>query len=310
MHHIQYNKLHYYIPSSWLEVPQNKRAGLYMIMNDNINYSFDARIDIPLVLVRAFIYLSGMTMEQLEAWRNEVDDDIIFQNYLDQVVGLLDWLFETVHNEDDNSTAQTFAMKMYSCPVDELKVYDETGAALYLYPPNDDMNNITLGELLKVFSCVEALHGDGDRISADPSQYDELIASIYRPLNPSALPSDRDKRIPLVGLDHLVEGRKQYLFQIHETVKEMIMYWAQCIRQRYVTNYANLFQAAKEEGEKVGNDYGWAGLIMALSKDITQIRDVQNQSAEDAFVYLSYLEDERKKSEKEIERQKQKHGTN
>lgn len=298
MNEIQINSIRYQLPESWDEVKKNHILPAWLILNDNLTNINNLTIrseETYLIRIRLVMLFSGLTQATIEDWK-ELSES--FLEEFEQILALLDWIFE-VH-EEENYSAISIAPTLYACPVSELKLHQLTGEIITLIPPADHMKNCSFGELTNIFNCVENYAADLADGIIESTQPDKLISIIYRPANPAASPLSPDIRIPWVGYEHLAPEREKLLFQVHPVQRDLIMFWARCIHHYFTTSYQNLFEAKQEQD--VGNDYGWAGLIMALSPDITRLNEVQLQNAEDTFVWLSYQEDIRKLQEREMKK--------
>ena len=78
--------------------------------------------------------------------------------------------------------------------------------------------------------------------------------------------------------------------------KKLILFWFASCRQQIIASYQNIFRHSSKmeiKGEKVGNDYGWSGMLLSLANGIVHLEQVSKQPFHDGLIYLSYLEDQR-----------------
>lgn len=268
------------IPATWSELSEEKRIEVWKILNDDLNNHVDPTEELSFIQFRILIAITDITFDYLFALRQVDEEEWVI--YTSIILNHVSWMFEVTEE------GQSIASNMYINPVPspiEINGIQYVG-------PDDDMDNVKFGELVAVFTKIENLNPDHPEESSD-----ELWSILWRPISHDATDDSYDKRIPYVGLEHLALKRKQLAGHVSPHIKDFIMYWAQCIRKKYADAFENLFKAAKIEGERSGNDYAWSGVIMSLANDVTKIPEVQKQGAEDVFVYLSFLEDERLKAE-------------
>jgi hypothetical protein len=96
-----------------------------------------------------------------------------------------------------------------------------------------------------------------------------------------------------------VAQRAPYIKMLPELTKQLLLFWFASCRQKIIGDYPNLFTPPEDEpqGERVGNDYGWGGIIMALADNVTQIDQIAEKPFHNVFTYLSFLDDRRKTEE-------------
>lgn len=289
------NNQNYDFPQSWDDLTPEQIITFWKILNDTIYDSTPANEVLDIIKLRLFFQITGLNSQFIDMWKidsaKEFPDDPLFE--IREVLSLFDWLFEI--QEDGKSLAATLLRNPFQLIIG----IDGEGQKIKLIGPAHSMSNLTFGELIQVFTCVEQI------ASGDESKKTELVATLYRPIKPDADENDLDQRQPYIRYEHLVPKRIQWVGYIDDIVKDIVSFWAACVHRSYTDKYENLFEKAKEiaEEEKVGNDYSWGGLILSLSGDITKIVEVQSQQADDAFVYMSFLEDARQREIAEARKQ-------
>lgn len=289
------NNQNYDFPQSWDDLTNEQIITFWKILNDVAYDSITANEVLHIIKLRLFIQVTGLNSQFIDMWKidsaKEFPDDPLFE--IREVLSVFDWLFEI--QEDGKSLAATLLRN----PFQYIVGIDSEGQKIKLLGPLYSMSNLTFGELIQVFTCVEQI------ASGDESKKTELLATLYRPIRPNADGDDLDQRQPYIKFEHLVAKRIQWLWHIDDIVKDIVSFWAACVHRSYTDKFENLFEKAKEiaEEEKVGNDYSWGGLILSLSGDITKIVEVQSQQADDAFVFMSFLEDARQREIAEARKQ-------
>ncbi|MCA0334486.1 MAG: hypothetical protein LCH44_11125 [Bacteroidetes bacterium] len=295
MINLQINNHSYDFPQSWDDLTNEQIITFWKILNDVAYDSITANEVLHIIKLRLFFQITGLNSQFIDMWKidsaKEFPDDHLFE--IREVLSLFDWLFEG--QEDGKALSAT----LFRNPFQHINGVTADGQKIKLIGPSDSMDNLTLGELIQVFTCVERIAA-GDELAKT-----ELVATLYRPIKPDAHENDLDQRQPYIRNEHLVAKRIKLIEHLDDVIKDIVSFWAACIHRSYTDKYENLFEKAKEiaEEEKVGNDYSWGGLILSLSGDITKIVEVQSQQADDAFVYMSFLEDARQREIAEARKQ-------
>ncbi len=193
---------------------------------------------------------------------------------------------------EDGATSIRFALTRNPFPEFNWK---HRGARHRYYGPADGLDNLSIYELCVAFTIFEAYAK-----APGPALADELIATIYRPPKPPT-PENKasayggDRRQPYQGYEAATPARKKRISTLPHLVKQVLLFWFASCRQDIIGRYPNLFSTDKRKGaERVGNDYGWGALLINLAGGMQHIEAIGRQSWQNAFTYLSYLEDQRK----------------
>jgi hypothetical protein len=205
-------------------------------------------------------------------------------------------LLEAVESEEGDATLYQVKLGLTKCPY---RIIRQKEVGLEWHGPDDGLENLNIYELGQVFTLIENYLE-----TRDTAQVDTLIATMWRPAKPgtqSNIDSDYegDIRLPYNRHERTVERRAAYMRQLPELAKQLILFWVASCRQEIIAAYPNLFQKpeGEPEGERVGNDYGWGGIIMSLADNVTQIDQIAEKPWPNVFIYLSFLDDRRKTEE-------------
>lgn len=294
---VQLGKKTFNIAQSWNALPLRDVLQCYNIIMSNTGQWINPVELLPfkrLLLVRYLLKLSSTYMQQ---WEEDCikeygeDGAMVFIAELDEVLKIADFLFEKL---DNNEVAISLTYTNIPYPYLEGKRSKSSKKKTRLYGPKNSLGNITLFEMGYTFQIFEKF------IETQEEQYaNQLIAALYRPQKPRTKENQRtgyygDIRMPLHKLEHMVDKRVQLVETLPDIVKRIIIFWFASCRQQIIRDYENIFKATDNNKRHVGNDYGWGGILLALSDGIANIDQVANRPYQDGLIYLSYLEDQRK----------------
>jgi len=287
------------LPQSWNELPLKDVLHCYSIIMQNTG-SWLAAVELlpykKLLLVKHLLKLSDAFMEQWEhdcLEEYEEEGKLVFLAELDEILKATDFLFEP-QTEDNNTVS--IALTFIRIPYSYLEGQKWTrGKKRRFYGPKNELSNLTIFELGYTFQLFEQFLQTQDEDLAN-----RLIATLYRPQKPRTKANERagyhnDIRQPLYRLEHLVEKRLKLVATLPQLTRQLILFWFASCRQQIINKYPNIFEPENTATERVGNDYGWGGLILSLADGIVNLDQVSERPYQDAFVYLSYLEDQRKR---------------
>jgi len=297
------------VPQSWDELTVSQLAGAYAILMSDASPVLEPSEVMWAKRLELFMFLSNTNEEELKAWRASCieehgleDGHYVFLEEVDTVLGHFTHLLEEVPPPAD-AAPDAAAIRAYQIKLGRTKapylMLRDSEVGYEWHAPADKLRNLTIYELGQVFTLLESYLE-----TQQPDLVDELIATLYRPAKPatqSNIDSDYngDIRLPLSGHETTVRYRLPHVRRMPELAKQLILFWVASCRQAIIDDYPNIFTAPEDqpEGERVGNDYRWGGVIMSLANDVTQIDQVANSRWENTFVYLSFLEDRRKEEE-------------
>ncbi len=285
------------LPQSWNELPLKDIAHCYAIIMQNTGSWLDPVELLPykkLMLVKHLLKLSDAFIEQWEKEcleEYEEEGKLIFLAELDAVLKAANFLFEAPTEEGNTvSIALTFTRIPYSYLEHRKRA---KGKRQRFYGPKNELSNLTIFELGYTFQLFEQFLQTQKEDLAN-----RLIATLYRPPKPRTKANERagyhnDIRQPLYRLEHLVEKRLKLVATLPQLTRQLILFWFASCRQQIINGYPNIFETENTATKRVGNDYGWGGLILSLADGIVNLDQVSERPYQDAFVYLSYLEDHR-----------------
>lgn len=242
-------------------------------------------------LARYFLKLDDA---MLDRYRTEIADDVDYFSKLTEIAEVSNFLFD-ITTTDAGSKQFSIALALTKCPYPTLTYTDKgTGRNRRLYAAADELRNVSIYELGYILSLYDQHLADPENVSI----IDRLIATIYRPAKEATqfnLQSgyQGDIRQPLIKHETMVDRRMKHLATIPPQTKEIILFWIAGCRRLFVSKFPNVFKAAEAIRDPDAKDYGFAGLLLQLSDGLPNLDSVAVTSANTAFTYLSYLEDQR-----------------
>lgn len=295
---VQIGKKKFNLPQSWNAMPLRDVLHCYSIIMSHTG-SWISPVELlpfkKLLLVQHLLKLSKTYMEQWEQdcieEYGDHDGQLVFISELDEVLNLVDFLFERM---EDNTVVISLTYTNIPYPYLEGSKPGKSKRKTRLYGPKSGLENITLYEMGYTFQIFEKF------METQEEQYaDQLIAALYRPQKPITRENKAtgfygDIRMPIYKLDHMVEKRAEITATLPDIVKKIIIFWFASCRQQIIRSYENIFKESDPNRRHVGNDYGWGGILLALSDGIANMDAVANRPYTDGLIYLSYLEDQRK----------------
>jgi hypothetical protein len=175
-----------------------------------------------------------------------------------------------------------------------------------IYGPSNSLSNVSIYELGMSFMALERFLQDQDEEALF-----ELLAILYRPSKPATADNKRsayqgDRRLPLLHHEATLPVRKKLMRRLPPLVRNFLVFWFASCRQQIISSYPNIFSINPHgsAGEAAGNDYAWGGILLNLADGLPNLDAVAQQHYANALTYLSMLEDQRKKHEMEMARQK------
>jgi hypothetical protein len=273
-----------------------------------------------------FMHFTGSTDADIDAWRSSCmeehgaeDGHYVFMEEIDEVLSHFSALIEPVetgHARSPSADAEAGALsgveagalsgveaRLYQVKLGRTKcpyrIISHKEVGFEWHAPADELENLNIYELGQAFTLFEKYL---DSLNED--YIHQLIATLYRPAKPGTqynIDSDYegDIRLPYNRHERTVAQRAPYIKMLPELTKQLLLFWFASCRQKIIGDYPNLFTPPEDEpqGERVGNDYGWGGIIMALADNVTQIDQIAEKPFHNVFTYLSFLDDRRKTEE-------------
>lgn len=288
------------VPDSWNECGTRQVLVLYQILFSNVEPVQQPHI-LAAKRIQAMQALTGWDdafLKRLEADMTaeaggEEEGRHTFAAMLDAAAK--DITKPYLETGEDGATSVRYTLTRNPFP--ELS-WKQRGKRRSYHGPADGLANLSIYELCVAFTLLEAYL----KKPADGTA-DELIATLYRPPKPptpenKARAYEGDRRQPYQGYEAATPGRKKRIATLEPLVKKVLVFWFACCRQDIVSRYENLFsQDKRKDVERVGNDYGWGAMLIQLAGGLANLNAIGQQSWQNAFTYLSYLEDQRKLAE-------------
>lgn len=292
------------IPESWNALTLRQQIECYNIIMAGTGSLFESHQVMPAKRMALASRLLGLDSKLLSAWHQDCraaygqDGNTVFLAELDAVLEASNFLFDIDLGADGNKLYQ-IRLGLTKCPWASLRYKSKKGKAKTYYAPADEMENMTLYEMAMAFAIFERYlesKADADAL--------ELIATLYRPSKPPTRANKQsgyegDRRLPLYKHEAMVKKRAARMATLPAATRHLIVFWFASCRQAIIEAFPNIFSEANAEkyGERVGNDYSWAGMLLALAGGIVHLAQVSQEPYQNGLVYLSYLEDQRKLAE-------------
>jgi hypothetical protein len=309
-------ELHFTIPKHWNDLSLEQQLKAYAIIMSDTGGLFEEGEIMPAKRILLFQNLTGITNEQLQAWKaDRIQEDpehgeIIFLHELNTALESCNFLFDVQHYDVDgnpladdqhelaDTTTYAIALHLTRCPWPALDRKKKNGKTISYYAPADKLANISFLELCVTFSLFEQYLQDYDE-----DLLNELLAVLYRSPKPRTRENKEkayggDQRQPYMGYEALVPKRKRWMATLPERTKQLMVFWFASCRQTIINQYPDLFNAQNGEGSK----YGWGSVLMAMADGIQYLDAVSVQPASDALTYLDYLNEQAMKREKEAKK--------
>ena len=281
------------IPLSWNELSLEKQLKAYNIIMADTKGLFNATELMPFKRIELLKLLLDVNDNFLKKWEKDCIDNYS-EDGQDVFFGELDGLLvvsNSLYHIEEREGIKYYQIKLEltKCPWPQLRINDRK----VLFAPKDEMSNITLHELGMVLSLFDRYMDTNDE-----DILNQLLATIYRFPKPATKSNKEagyhnDIRRPLLGQDHMIERRKAFLQKLPRASIQLLLLWIASCRQYYNNSYPMVFNGKGEQSQ-----FGFGALIMSLAGELININKVSNTAADDALTYLSFLEEQRRKTKK------------
>lgn len=303
------------VPQSWNALPLRLQLICYGILMSDLPSIFEPGELLhakKLDLAKALLDLDDAFLAEWEAGNIEEhgkeDGHLLFLSELDDVLQCANFLFEKLPpkpmddgeadaaNHQSAITSYQIRLSLTANPFPVLeRPSNITGKPIYYYGPASSLANLNIYELSTAFTLFEQFMA-----SHDESIATKLIATLWRPGKPKTPENIRsayqgDRRLPLQHHEATIERREPHMATLPKPVRQLLLFWFACCREAIVNSYPAVFTRSGGDGEKTGRSYGWGGVLLSLAGGLVHLDAVAAQPHQNAFAYLSYLEDERQK---------------
>lgn len=285
---ITINNREHTTPDSWNDCTKRQSLYIYGVLMAELGKEFDLVEQLPTKRIAIMRYLLGLREIDLENWTTEQLLEV------SQAV-TAPFLEETLSNQSE-APQYSIALKLTKNPFPEFVFPHNQKKRKYLAPA-DGLDNLSIYELGTTFTIFEAY------LNTQDEQYvNQLLAILYREHKPKNKRNKRknyegDRRLPYLRYEATVAGRQKKIEKLPPMVKAVVLFWFASCRQEIINQYPNIFSQEKNGGEKLGNNYGWGGVLMGLADGLVHLDAVSRQNYQNAFTRLSWLEDQRKEME-------------
>lgn len=284
------------IPSGWNECNIEQAIIVYgLIMSDENPTPHEKRLAV-------MKYLTTLSWEELKIMQDdhqrengEENGDIFYFDELEELCkAIADPFFEITTDEETGAKTYAIALDLTKNKYPYL-VYQHPNKKvkpLRLWACADEFENMTIYELGTVFTLFENYL----RQPNEPLLH-QLFATIYRSPKPEISENKQagyqgDIRRPLMGEEVMVERRAKHFEPVPEQVKHLMLLWIASCRQKIIREYPVIFDS---ETHADGKNFGWGGMLLQIAGGPVHLEAVAKQHYGNVFVWLSMLEDERKK---------------
>ena len=300
------------LPGSWNELPLRHQLACVELLTRMVN-RFEGILDEHLVdaikidLVKILLNLEDdffflYEKQLIHQYGKELGRQT-FLLAISKLVSGVAFFFSPVKEEkgtknENAETKQKINLALTQCPYPYLSSpgIEKGKRKVRLFGPKDSLENISFYEMGFLFQTAENYI-----LSKDPQLLDKLIAIMYRPHKPKTRWNIRrgyegDFRLPLLKHEATIEKRQKLVATLPPQVKTLLFFFFLSCREKIVNQFQNLFQ--QPDGEKSGNDYGYAGILLRLGNGPVNMDKVAAQNHFSVLVHLSMLEDDRKRAER------------
>lgn len=304
------------IPDSWNDcTPQQAMTLLQLLQLDGPNLMAKR--------LSALAYLLQLTDAEQREWQlslaieHKQDWNLVFAEQIESLLESIPWLLEKTtplegEGGDDAQPTYQLSPTLTKNPLPELVLKAAPSFAKYrsqrikapttvtLYPPADELANITGEELAHLFTQYEAY-------TADPTaaNCDKLIAMLYRKSKletPEQLEYEwyGDRRQPFN--EHNLEARAKLIGpQLHPMAKNLILFWFLSCRLAIIQRWPVVFKERPKETNPDTPDFGYWGVFRAITGDPLRVDELAKKPHQDFLTELAWLENERIRMEIERE---------
>jgi hypothetical protein len=319
--------IHLSLPTHWNDLTVKQQLSAYQIIMGKRLDILEPQEEIPAKRVLLFKTLTGITEQQLKAWKDDCierhgpEGNLIFLHELDHALKDINFLFEITYpdgepyspndelldhqDEEPQNLHYAIALTLTRCPFPKLDLPPKKNGKVHsYYAPADELANISFLELCTTFHLFEQYLKNHEEDTLH-----HLLAVLYRSPKPKTKDNKMaayhgDKRQPYLHHEALVPKRKKRMATLPREVKQIMVFWFAGCRQQIIEQYPDLFNSP---GSGKPSKYGWAATLMAMAGSLTELDNVSAQPADDALTYLDYLNEQAKQRELEAQMKKKAH---
>ena len=301
-------------PNSWNDLNDKNCLLFYSAIFSSTQSEFSQTSFTNMKLIEMATTLCGVTLDNLrnheyllvEEHGPGIGQQIFLAELREIVHKMLAGLFDITHDDEGNVT---YAVKLNRT----VNVYDRIQydndvkynrkkrtpniQKKYLYPPADELANVTIYELGMLFALFEQYVATNDEKIAD-----KIIAVMYRPQKPITNENKDsgfygDRRLPLRGHESRIEERQQLCAKLPLLAKRIILFWFASCRAQITDQYPKVFKKSGGDGSSTSH-YGWGGVLLKVAEQgaMGTLNEVADQPHGNVLTYLSMKADEYQES--------------
>ena len=289
---IEINNIKKFLPDSWNDLTHTELLTIFNLISQHIPTFVFTKDEVPYFLrIEAAKYLLRIDDDFLKKWKDDCaeDGELVFIDELNIVSQTVtSFLFNDKEEVELGLTRNPYTRIGYR----------SRKRKKYLYGPGDLLSNISLYELGTTFTLFEKYLKD-----QNDEHLNKLLAVLFRPSKPRTKKNIRsdyngDRRLPYQGYETTVKWRIPIIKKWPPLVKSLLFFWFSSCRNYIIEGHPNVFKIQPANNlERIGNDYGWGGVLLSLSGGVVNLKAVGDQPWQHGLTYLSFLEDERKLAE-------------
>jgi len=288
---VEINNIKRFLPDSWNDLTHTELLTVYQFIVESVPAFVFTKEEIPhFVRIELAKYLLKIDDDFLVKWKNDCEQfgELIFEDELKKVsYAVTNFLF----NENEE-----VELGLTRNPYPRI-AYRRNKKKKYLYGAGNSLSNISLYELGTTFTLFERYLKDHDE-----THLNKLLAVLFRPSKPKTKDNIRsdyngDRRLPYQDYETTVDRRIPIINKWPAFIKSILFFWFASCRNQIIDGHPNVFKKEASNLEKIGNDYGWGGILLNLSGGVVNLKVVGSQPYQHGLTYLSFLEDERKIAE-------------
>lgn len=293
-------------PKSWDDLNRRSLLSCYHIIMQETGSLFLPAELVPAKRMLLLQHLCNISEGQFDTWQadrvaahGEEDGTTLFFFELSECLRFSDGLFD-IDEDEEGIVRYQLSLSRTKCPWPKIMLSKKHGRKKYLYAPEDGLANASIYEMSMLFSTFENYLAEQNE-----DDLDRLIAILYRPGKPETKANKRsgyqgDRRLPLLHHEATIDKRMRKVSKLEPLVKQVIVFWFASCRQIIINQFPNLFDSPQESS---GPDpFGWGGVLLALADGLHNLDNIAQQKYSNALVYLTYLNDQRRKQEEAMER--------
>lgn len=279
-------------PTCWNDLSTEQVLNCYVLLMSNSSLEeeevlHDKRIRLMMYLLQLKENFFVEREQQLKEDFPEEHETILLTE-VQELLACTNFFFK------DEDGHKSIDLGLTKCPYPILKYKrKKISRGKILIAPSDGLENISFYELCTSFALYES-YLETNNIDT----VDQLLATIYRPQKQATKQNKQsdyngDKRMPLLHHEGMVKKRIKKIKELDPLVKKVLLFWFASCREQIINHFQDLFS----NNTNTKDQYGYAGLLMAVAGSMVDIDQVASKSAIDVLTYVEYTKAQREAQE-------------